>query len=33
MECCQENTGMEDELRRVVNAVARASLIENCIDE
>jgi hypothetical protein len=32
MECCQESTAMENELSRVVNAVATASLIENGID-
>ena len=33
MECCQECTAMENELSRVGNAVATASLIENGIDE
>jgi hypothetical protein len=32
LECCQERTAMENELSRVVNAVATASLIENWID-
>jgi hypothetical protein len=32
MECCEENTAMENELSRVVSAVASASLIENWID-
>ena len=32
MECCQECTAMENELSRVGNAVATASLIENWID-
>jgi hypothetical protein len=32
MECCQERAAMENELSRVVYAVATASLIENWID-
>jgi len=32
MECCQESTAMNNELSRVVNVVATASLIENWIN-
>jgi hypothetical protein len=32
MACCQQRTAMENELSRVVNAVATASLIENWIE-
>ena len=32
LECCKERTEMENELSRVVNPVATASLIENRID-
>jgi hypothetical protein len=32
MECCEERTAMENEISRVVDAVATGSLIENWID-
>jgi hypothetical protein len=33
MECCRVRTAMESDLRRVVNAVVTASLIENWIEK